>query len=590
MQVLVVGAIATASTTTSFSASPTNLCCGWHPETTTAATSIDAAALSHPPAVHFAIALKEHHQEQVQELALAVSTPTDPTYGQHLTRSQLDQLTAPLPTALPAVTAWLDEHHVTYHVSRDRYIKVENLSQSVATALLKAQFMTIVRGNKERRSFATHYELPAEISSHVAAVYGLAGVPLPVPLASNDRSTGVGTGGVHGVSLPQYGPPSVTPPMLQKTYNVTDSIPTGQTTKNKQAIVSFLGQVFSQTDIDSFYRNYVSNTTRAPTVTCVTSKGSTSGGCEGGAEPEASLDIQYLIGMNPTVATEAWYFNGQTLDFCGTVREWTQQLLAADDPPLVNSVSYGFQGNLGESGCTSSGILGVENDLAAIAARGLTVVFASGDDGNGQDPTNKLFPSWPGSSPWVTSVGATAFINYTLYGEEEGAHFTFASGGGFSWNMERLPNATYQDVAVKNYLNNAQRLPPSSEYHASGTGSPDVSALGQGYLVIEHGRAKPQGGSSAATPMFAGLISRLNEERMQKGMKPLGFLNPWMYANSDIFTDITVGWDSTNQSRDKSAFPCAKGWDPVTGLGTPNYGLMLESALKTGTPAKTTMG
>ena len=121
------------------------------------------------------------------------------------------------------------------------------------------------------------------------------------------------------------------------------------------------------------------------------------------------------------------------------------------------------------------------------------------------------------SYPFI--LGATAFIKYKVYGPEEAAHYTFASGGGFAWNMERLPNATYQDASVKNYFAAASRLPPSDAYHASGVGSPDVSALGQGYLVIQHGRVIPCGGTSAATPMFAGLISRLNEERQREWLQ-----------------------------------------------------------------------
>ena len=97
-----------------------------------------------------------------------------------------------------------------------------------------------------------------------------------------------------------FGPPHVTPSVLKKIYNITTTPKLiGEQTSNssnKQTIVSFLGQTFS------------------PVVECV---GPIS--CEGSSEAEASLDIQYLTGISPHVPTEGWYFNGQTLDFGGTV-------------------------------------------------------------------------------------------------------------------------------------------------------------------------------------------------------------------------------------------------------------------------------
>ena len=568
---LVAGATASATaTTTAFTSvvTPESLCCGWAPT---------ESSLSPASVVSFSLTLSERNTDQVKEIALAVSTPSNPSYGQHLTAQELDELTAPEQGALRRVTSWLDEHGAQYEVTRGRLVTVTDLSLAVAKNLLHAEFTTISRhGSEQKRAFATHYELPSAVAEVVDAVYGLAGVPTtkaPAKKRAKKNKNNMKN------KAPEWGPPQVNPTILSKTYNVTTSgsTPTTANSTNKQAIVSFLGQEFAVEDVDTFFKMYVSNTTQPPTITCVGPKS-----CEGGSQTEASLDIQYLVGMAPTVATEGWYFDGQTLDFCGTVRSWTQALLAAKAPPLVSSVSYGFQGNLGESGCTNAGILGVENDLAAAAARGLTVILASGDGGNGETPENKLFSSWPGSSPWVTAVGATSYSNNQLYGPEEAASFNFPSGGGFSWNMERLPNATYQDKYVKNYFATASRLPPADGYHASGVGSPDVSALGNGYMVVQHGRAKPQGGTSAATPMFAGLVSMLNEERLAQGMAPMGFLNPWIYSNQDAFTDITVGWDSLNGKSDQLAFPCSKGWDPVTGVGTPNYGLMVEAALAAG--------
>ena len=90
----------------------------------------------------------------------------------------------------------------------------------------------------------------------------------------------------------------------------------------------------------------------------------------------------------------------------------------------------------------------MEDDLAKAAARGLTILFASGDSGNGeQDGDQHLYPSWPSSSPWVTAVGATEFKGQQLYAEEIAPTFTFSSGGGFSWE-----NATDAGELIYRYI------------------------------------------------------------------------------------------------------------------------------------------
>ena len=100
--------------------------------------------------------------------------------------------------------------------------------------------------------------------------------------------------------------------------------------------------------------------------------------------------------------------------------------------------------------------------------------------------------------------------------------------------------------------------------------------------MIISGRTQPVGGTSASTPLFAGLISLLNEARLDAGKPPLGFLNPWLYANPSIFTDVTVGTNAIGRGTGPLpyGFNCSKGWDPATGLGTPWFPAMLKAALQ----------
>ena len=193
-----------------------------------------------------------------------------------------------------------------------------------------------------------------------------------------------------------------------------------------------------------------------------------------------------------------------------------------------------------------------------------------------------LYPSWPASSPWVTAVGATRFCNQTV-GHEEMATDQFGSGGGFS-SLFNQSHAHWQAKAVAAYLSKGPSLakfPPLGSFPPYGRATPDVSALGEGYQVYENGKVQSVGGTSASSPAFAGYVSLLNEARLKAGKSVLGFLNPFLYAHPDAFTDITKGTNAIGRSTGPVpyGFAAAAGWDPATGLGTPLFDRLLAAAL-----------
>jgi tripeptidyl-peptidase-1 len=201
-----------------------------------------------------------------------------------------------------------------------------------------------------------------------------------------------------------------------------------------------------------------------------------------------------------------------------------------------------------------------------------------------QPKTVSLFPSWPASSPWVTAVGATRFVGQKA-GNEEMATDQFGSGGGFSTMFGQSPDAKWQSDDVAHYLKVVPKqapFPPTGSFPPSGRGTPDVSALGEGYQVLQSGHVSAVGGTSASAPAFAGMVSLLNEARLNKGGKPLGFLNPFLYQNAAAFTDVTKGTNAIGRGTGPIpyGFNCTEGWDPATGIGTPKFDKLLAAAMK----------
>lgn len=136
------------------------------------------APAPHDVRVSFTLSLVQRNVEKIQSIALAVSTPGHPQYGQFLRQAEIDDLTAPEPAHLAAVTTWLRGAGVSFTVKRE-LVRVST-SVRAAAALLSTEFVTYVQPGRAALIRATDYSLPVRVADAVSTIYGLHGMPLPL--------------------------------------------------------------------------------------------------------------------------------------------------------------------------------------------------------------------------------------------------------------------------------------------------------------------------------------------------------------------------------------------------------------------------
>lgn len=516
--------------------------------------------------VAFKISLKQSEEglEAVRSHALKASTPGDALYGQYMTSAEVASLSQPTESVVGTVKTWLAEIDGCDAVDMNReLLSVECTVEGAQAALLTTLDTVHNEATKQSTLRAGDYSLPADVEQAVTTIYGLHGLPLPPKTRQSAE------GDIPIMSSPAN---------ISSTYNVKgDSAMGSYDVKNRQAVAEFQSsEGISQTDLNQFFEKYVPGSPKKA-AKVFKYQGSPATGALGG---ESSLDIQTIMGIAPKILTEFWY--QQSNDFCSDLKVWAGDILSAKNPPLVHSVSYGWQGDLNQIGCTTAQVTDIDNDLTKLAAMGLSIIFASGDSGSAYDEYDSkdhplLFPSWPASSQWVTAVGATRFVDFKV-GNAEMASDQFGSGSGFS---SLFPAFAAQKEATAGYLAKATGLPPQASFSAGGRGTADISALGEGFPILVDGELIIEGGTSASTPLFAGLVSLLNEQRLAAGKPQMGYLNPWIYANPQAFTDVTLGTDKIDRMGQQVdyGYDCAEGWDPATGLGTPIFDEMVKAAL-----------
>ena len=208
---------------------------------------------------------------------------------------------------------------------------------------------------------------------------------------------------------------------------------------------------------------------------------------------------------------------------------------------------------------------------------GVSVLYSSGDSGvagggnecigrNGSYINGTLGgqfnPSFPGTCPYITSVGATQVIPGTNIVQalasgtqpEEACETVIFSGGGFS-NVFPLP--AYQRQAVKSFFANFPPPYSSAQYNNSQEtrGFPDISANGANYVIAVDGQFALVYGTSASSPTLGSIFTLINEQRFNHGMSSIGFVNPVAYKHPEVFNDITQGNNPGCNTQGFSAVP-----------------------------------
>ncbi len=282
------------------------------------------------------------------------------------------------------------------------------------------------------------------------------------------------------------------------------------------------------------------------------------------ADGEVMLDIEVAGAIAPAAKIVVYFAPNTDQGFLDAI---TTAAHDTTNSPSVISISWGSA----ESQWTAQALTNFDEAFQAASAMGVTVCVACGDNGSSDgvtDGTNHV--DFPASSSFALGCGGTTLnasngkiTSETVWNDLPSGG---ATGGGVS---DIFPLPTWQNgIGV-----------PKSTTKAGGRGVPDVSGDADpntGYNILVDGETAVFGGTSAVAPLWAGLIARINQ---QLG-KPVGFLNPQIYANAVAtadFNDITQG--------NNGSFSAAAGWDPCTGLGSPD-GAKLLASLTPATPSK----
>ncbi|KAF8897765.1 tripeptidyl peptidase A [Infundibulicybe gibba] len=561
---------------------------------------------SNAPAEHevkLRIALPQPNFRILEKHLYEVSDPFHEHYGAHLSKEEVDSLVAPHQESIDLVDEWLLSHGLSeahFERSPAKDWIVVRVPVSLAEKMLDTKYHVwehITSGEYLVRT--TSYSLPQHLHEHIEVIQ-------PTTIFARwkgMKSTLHYTDHVEEKTIANPVAPVMTPSgpvdascnvtititCLQQLYNAVGYKPQA-VNKNQIGITGYLEEFANIEDLQTFFADQRPDALNS-SFKFISVAGGLNSQNLSEAGVEANLDVQFAFGLSHPTPGTFWSTAGRPpflpdlrtpTDTNEPYADWLDFVLAHPNTPQVISTSYGDDEQTVPESYARRACAG----FAQLGARGVSLMFSSGDGGVGDgsaDPAShqcftndgrnatRFLPLFPASCPYVTAVGGTNNVPEVA---------VFFSGGGFSDYFSR---PAYQDAA-----GTYQGL-----FNRTGRAIPDVAAQGRRFRVFVGGKPISVGGTSASSPTFAGLVTLLNDARLARHLPVLGFLNPLLYTRGlGGFNDITQGnnpgcgtpgFNVRIFSPDKYYLllthldlQATKGWDPITGLGTPNFGKLKD--------------
>ncbi|OCH91088.1 subtilisin-like protein [Obba rivulosa] len=575
------------------------------------------------------IGLKQNNLDNIEDYLLDVSHPESSNYGKYWTPAKVAKTFRPSSEAVDIVRAWLVESGLESHrigLSPTGGWIHAMVSIGEAEHLLGTKYYVYQSSQGDVTHLACEgaYHLPEHVSKHVDFVTPTLHFNAKMKRSDSPGSVRrIGQPGAGTVTPKLVGPikdasigtelhdcnNQITLPCLRALYGF-EYTPLAAS-ENSLGIVEYTPNVYIPSDLDQFFKNYSkSQVGERPVLVSIDGGSIDINETDINFLAESNLDLQYAMGLVGKQQQVTLYQvgdvigNGSFNNFLDALDGSYCAFEGGNDPafdglypdpapggfkgpnqcggaPLTHviSTSYGYN----EADLTPAYMQRQCAEYAKLGLMGITVLYSSGDngvagnqglclteDGEEAEGAPRFMPGFPGTCPYITSVGATQVNPGAKVTDPESAcEQVIFSGGGFS-NVFAIPE--YQRAAVRTYLT---KYPPpyaANIYNSSGYSRafPDISANGANYLVVIQGKVFRLYGTSASSPVSAAILSAVNDARLSEGKGPIGFINPTIYSSAfnGAFNDITNG---TNPGCGTNGFAARPGWDPITGLGTPNF-------------------